>query len=200
MLNLLPRTGFNVNPFRASRATRCMPNENRFSGLSLRCRATAQRTLLEDGRWNPMNGYGFRKILNRGVWGAPSEPLDFEIPESEILVLKLHGSVGWHRTPGGIWNHLESEERELANHAVAARERFRECLNQYFLYKHYLDSKSENKASRSYLRKVLSTLTGRVPTGVSVFPETAAWAGDAVNLVSSSQSFGRGAIGGDLGI
>ena len=61
--------------------------------------------------------------------------------------------------PGEIWEHLKSEGRKLANEAVVARERSRDCLNQYFLYKHYLDSKLENKEAREYLRQVLSTLT-----------------------------------------
>jgi hypothetical protein len=54
--------------------------------------------------------------------------------------------------PCGIWDHLKSPERELANAAIAARGRFLDCLSQYFLYKHYLDSKPENKLARDYLR------------------------------------------------
>ncbi|MGC2762588.1 MAG: hypothetical protein WA206_14850, partial [Candidatus Binatus sp.] len=69
--------------------------------LTLNWDTTVERTLLEDDRWNPMNGYGFQKILQKGFCGVPSEPLDFEAPESEVLVLKLHGSVGWHQTHGG---------------------------------------------------------------------------------------------------
>ena len=66
--------------------------------LTLNWDTTVERTLLEDGRWNPMNGYGFEQILHKGFCDGPSEPLDFEIPKSEIVVLKLHGSVGWHQT------------------------------------------------------------------------------------------------------
>jgi hypothetical protein len=69
--------------------------------ITLNWDTTVERTLLEADRWNPLNGYGFRKILHKGVYGGPSEPLGFEVPESEVLVLKLHGSVGWHRTPTG---------------------------------------------------------------------------------------------------
>jgi hypothetical protein len=69
--------------------------------LTLNWDTTVERTLLEGGRWNPINGYGFRKILSKGFGDGPSEPLDFDVPESEILVLKLHGSVGWHQTRAG---------------------------------------------------------------------------------------------------
>ncbi len=76
--------------------------------LTLNWDTTVERTLLEDDRWNPMNGYGFQKVLQKGYCDGPSEPLDFEVPESEIVVLKLHGSVGWHQTHGG---RLYYEER-----------------------------------------------------------------------------------------
>lgn len=69
--------------------------------ITLNWDTTAERTLLEGHRWNPMNGYGFRKILFTGCPGSVAKPLDFEMPESEIVVLKLHGSVGWHQTPEG---------------------------------------------------------------------------------------------------
>jgi hypothetical protein len=69
--------------------------------LTLNWDTTAERTLLEDERWNPMGGYGFRKILFTGCPDSSPKSLDFEIPESEIVVLKLHGSVGWHQTREG---------------------------------------------------------------------------------------------------
>jgi len=69
--------------------------------LTLNWDTTVERTLIEDDRWNPINGYGFRKLLHKGFHGMPSEPLDFEVPESGVLVLKLHGSVGWHQTNRG---------------------------------------------------------------------------------------------------
>ena len=84
--------------------------------ITLNWDTTVERTLLEDNRWNLLNGYGFEKILYEGIYGGPSEPLDFEVPESEVLVLKLHGSVGWHQTrvgrfyfdePYGFLRHLE---------------------------------------------------------------------------------------------
>jgi hypothetical protein len=69
--------------------------------LTLNWDTAVERSLMEDDRWNPMNGYGFQKILHKGICDGPSEPLDFEVPESEIVVLKLHGSVGWHQTRAG---------------------------------------------------------------------------------------------------
>jgi len=71
--------------------------------LTLNWDTTVERTLIEDDRWNPMNGYGFRKILHKGSNASyrPLEPLSFEVSESEVLVLKLHGSVGWHQTRTG---------------------------------------------------------------------------------------------------
>ena len=67
-----------------------------------------ERTLLEAGRWNPMNGYGFKKKLCVGI--APSESggrLKYARPSaSEITVLKLHGSVGWYSKAGALYfNH-----------------------------------------------------------------------------------------------
>ena len=69
--------------------------------ITLNWDTTVERTLLEDDRWNPANGYGFKKILHKGAYSGPSEPLDFEVPEPEVVVLKLHGSVGWHQTRAG---------------------------------------------------------------------------------------------------
>jgi hypothetical protein len=69
--------------------------------LTLNWDTTAERTLMEQDRWNPMNGYGFRKVLFTGYPGSAPKPLDFGMPESETTVLKLHGSVGWHQTRKG---------------------------------------------------------------------------------------------------
>ncbi len=70
--------------------------------ITLNWDTTAERSLLEHDRWNPMNGYGFRHDLRRpSSYGAPTRPLDFEVLESEVVVLKLHGSVGWHQTRDG---------------------------------------------------------------------------------------------------
>lgn len=61
--------------------------------------------------------------------------------------------------PGEIWKHLKSQGRKVANEAVTARDRFRDCLNDFFLYRHHLDSKPENREKREYLRRALSTLS-----------------------------------------
>lgn len=61
--------------------------------ITLNWDTTVERTLAEEGRWNPSDGYGFTKRL-RTLEGAP---LRFSRP-SEVLVLKLHGSIGWHRS------------------------------------------------------------------------------------------------------
>jgi hypothetical protein len=69
--------------------------------ITLNWDTTVERTLLEDGRWNPMNGYGFEKTLCKDSGLGEVHPLDSDPMQSEIIVLKLHGSVGWHRSQGG---------------------------------------------------------------------------------------------------
>lgn len=61
--------------------------------ITLNWDTTVERTLAEEGRWNPSDGYGFRKSLRTPEGAA----LHFSRP-SDVLVLKLHGSVGWHRS------------------------------------------------------------------------------------------------------
>jgi hypothetical protein len=73
-----------------------------FSGLSkgdvvitLNWDASADRSLFEINRWSPRDGYGFEKRL---ISEFSSNPLDLPAPimaPSEIILLKLHGSVGW---------------------------------------------------------------------------------------------------------
>lgn len=58
--------------------------------ITLNWDTTVERTLLEDRRWNPRDGYGFAKKLTQQIRAR--------LPTSEITVLKLHGSVGWHRS------------------------------------------------------------------------------------------------------
>jgi len=53
-----------------------------------------ERTLFESGLWNPRDGYGFARDLQREF--KQSAAGRFAKP-SEIRVLKLHGSVGWYR-------------------------------------------------------------------------------------------------------
>jgi hypothetical protein len=61
-----------------------------------------ERSLLELGRWNPTDGYGFIKSFRDASdiddFNGPAHPLAEPLPkQSEIRVLKLHGSVGWRR-------------------------------------------------------------------------------------------------------
>ena len=63
---------------------------------------TVERSLAEAGRWSPFAGYGFEKgLLLRSPYDDPL-PLPIGLPtESEVSVLKLHGSFGWHHTTEG---------------------------------------------------------------------------------------------------
>jgi len=65
--------------------------------LTLNWDTTIERTLLEDGRWTPRDGYGFPKRLL-----CKADPtIRVRLPKSKIKVLKLHGSVGWYRSRQG---------------------------------------------------------------------------------------------------
>jgi hypothetical protein len=59
-----------------------------------------ERTLFEAGLWSPRDGYGFTRDLR----GESDQPVGgvFANP-SKILVLKLHGSVGWYRSGDEIY-------------------------------------------------------------------------------------------------
>ena len=59
----------------------------------------AERVLAEDGRWNPIDGYGFerRLRLHHPTHGALPLPAKCAAP-SDIKVLKLHGCFGWRET------------------------------------------------------------------------------------------------------
>lgn len=55
----------------------------------------AERVLLEQGKWYPTDGYGFRvRVLSGPEWGPQEELRE----TTKIKVLKLHGSIGWFRT------------------------------------------------------------------------------------------------------
>jgi hypothetical protein len=66
--------------------------------ITLNWDTTVERTLAEDGRWNPRLGYGFEKRLEVvGPLGRPA-PLPPEMfAETDVVVLKLHGSFGWRQ-------------------------------------------------------------------------------------------------------
>jgi hypothetical protein len=67
--------------------------------ITLNWDTTAERTLAEEGYWNPLTGYGFRKDLRIMPYG---QPLPYgTLTKSKVTVLKLHGSIGWHPCNGG---------------------------------------------------------------------------------------------------
>jgi hypothetical protein len=66
--------------------------------ITLNWDAAADRSLFEINRWNPHDGYSFAKTLvPESPFASPGLPEKLTIP-SEIVLLKLHGSVGW-RSP-----------------------------------------------------------------------------------------------------
>jgi hypothetical protein len=68
--------------------------------ITLNWDTTVERSLEELGRWNPVRGYGFETTLRIGSSDV-SKPLPRDFPkDSEILVLKPHGSCGWFQIPG----------------------------------------------------------------------------------------------------
>lgn len=72
--------------------------------VTLNWDTTAERTLAEDGRWNPITGYGFsRPLCLARPMNDPMELPDEFPRESEIEVLKLHGSFGWRQTHNGVY-------------------------------------------------------------------------------------------------
>jgi len=57
-----------------------------------------ERTLLEDRRWLPTDGYGFPRNIVEQVDHLPARPLRASLCRpSDIVVLKLHGSFGWRQ-------------------------------------------------------------------------------------------------------
>jgi hypothetical protein len=70
-----------------------------------------ERTLAEDGRWNPFDGYSLKRTfvlrLDSPIHGHREEEIpETEITPSDVRVLKLHGSFGWKSHYGRLW--LES--------------------------------------------------------------------------------------------
>jgi hypothetical protein len=63
--------------------------------ITLNWDSTIERTLLELGRWSPVDGYGFTRHL-RADGVQPQKRLPSILAaKSDVRVLKLHGSVGW---------------------------------------------------------------------------------------------------------
>jgi hypothetical protein len=55
-----------------------------------------ERTLAEDGRWCPADGFGFpRRLLQESRDGSRHQVAAHSMPPSDLVVLKLHGSFGW---------------------------------------------------------------------------------------------------------
>ncbi len=53
----------------------------------------AERTLMEQGKWLPNDGYGFRVDIEKGPTSGTSRPLPDDLKKpSQVKVLKLHGS------------------------------------------------------------------------------------------------------------
>src|SRR5581483_7328482 len=63
--------------------------------ITLNWDAAADRSLFEIGRWSPRDGYGFQKRLVREFSSNPVDLPARILEPSKIVLLKLHGSVGW---------------------------------------------------------------------------------------------------------
>lgn len=69
----------------------------------------AERTLAEDGRWSPLNGYGFTRQLTRDLGPEGRVPIpNGRLPLSDIVILKLHGSFGWRAAEKGMYLDAEN--------------------------------------------------------------------------------------------
>lgn len=81
-----------------------------------------ERCLWEASRWSPADGYGFTRDLRRADnFGHP--PVCGKLVEpSEVLFLKLHGSVGWFR-----WGSEVYLTDDLLNNLLVAEE-FMVCV------------------------------------------------------------------------
>jgi len=66
--------------------------------ITLNWDTASERTLAEEGYWNPISGYGFHKDLKLMPDGKPLPDIN---TDSKVSVLKLHGSVGWHSSKSG---------------------------------------------------------------------------------------------------
>jgi hypothetical protein len=63
--------------------------------ITLNWDAAADRSLFEIGRWSPRDGYGFEKRLVPELSSNPADLPARILTPSEVVLLKLHGSVGW---------------------------------------------------------------------------------------------------------
>jgi hypothetical protein len=63
--------------------------------ITLNWDTTAEMTLAEAGRWCPVDGYGLRHRSVRAARGLDPPELRKRRWKSDVVVLKLHGGVGW---------------------------------------------------------------------------------------------------------
>lgn len=75
--------------------------------ITLNWDTALERTLCEEGLRNPVNGYGFQKVLvHRSSDYDEPQTLPEDFPQSPIEVLKLHGSFGWvQHGPNLVFEH-----------------------------------------------------------------------------------------------
>jgi hypothetical protein len=71
--------------------------------ITLNWDSTIERTLFEMGRWSPSDGYGFAAKLHGELPDDP--PTDRVLRPSEVIILKLHGSVGWRLAGAEFYLH-----------------------------------------------------------------------------------------------
>ncbi|MDH3503933.1 MAG: hypothetical protein OEM58_05315 [Nitrospirota bacterium] len=64
--------------------------------ITLNWDTTAERTLAENKKWSPLDGYGFSKNLDIDSPASSNLPVPDYLATSVVRVLKLHGSVGWY--------------------------------------------------------------------------------------------------------
>ena len=60
--------------------------------------ATMERVLLDQGKWSLRDGYGFDLVFQKSRSDKAPVPLD----KSSILILHLHGAIGWYRRPASL--------------------------------------------------------------------------------------------------
>ncbi len=54
-----------------------------------------ERVLLDQGKWLPSDGYGFKLVFQK----SHSDKTEVALGKSPILILHLHGATGWYRRP-----------------------------------------------------------------------------------------------------
>jgi hypothetical protein len=57
--------------------------------------STLERALIQQKKWSPRDGYGFRLVFQK----SPRHEIPVPFPASLITVLHLHGALGWYPRP-----------------------------------------------------------------------------------------------------